>query len=212
VALLFGAWWQQLLSNVQRSRSKVKTSNLEHRTSNLEQTGLWLARLSGYLCATFFLFIGGVLMVQAMGPDFLGYIHPFLHPKDQANLPLFARFVTDHLAVIFAWLSITGLTTLFLLWALSKHSWGPVFTCLTVLMVATLLLVSSTFHPTLAQDRTFKPFMARVSRVVDAKTPLFFYRSFDYGALFYARRHIPRYFEQRSMGAREQRGGVSPAP
>jgi 4-amino-4-deoxy-L-arabinose transferase-like glycosyltransferase len=49
---------------------------------------------------------------------------------------------------------------------------------------------------TLAQDRTFKPFMARVSQVVGGKTPLFFYQSFDYGALFYARRHIPHYREK----------------
>jgi 4-amino-4-deoxy-L-arabinose transferase-like glycosyltransferase len=179
VALLLGAWWQRLRVEGQESSNAT----------------LWLVRLSGYLCAALFLLSGGVLITQAVGGDFLAHIRPFLHPKDQGNLPLFARFVADRLVIIFAWLSLTGLTALFLLRALSKHSWGYVFTCLTTLTAATLFLVSSAFHPVLAQERTFKPFMARVNQVVEAETPLFFYRSFDYGALFYAGRHIPRYQE-----------------
>jgi hypothetical protein len=35
--------------------------------------------------------------------------------------------------------------------------------------------------------------MERVRQEVDVNTPLLFYRSFDFGALFYAHRHIPLY-------------------
>lgn len=139
-------------------------------------------------------------MAQAVGWNLVEYIRPFLHPKDQGNLPLFARFVTDHLPAISVCLGLTGPCVLALILALNKEAWGWVFACLTTLTVVAFLLVQSTLHPTLAQDRTFKPFMARVSRMVDAKTPLFFYRSFDYGALFYARRHIPRFEDPSSSG------------
>ncbi len=35
--------------------------------------------------------------------------------------------------------------------------------------------------------------MARVSDRIDGGSPLLFYRGFDYGATFYAHRHIPAY-------------------
>ena len=185
VALLLGAWWQWL--------EKIERGDGDHKPQTADRS---LALLSGYICAIFFLLSGGVVMAQAGGWDLLEHIRPFLHPKDQANLPLFTHFVTNHLLAVFAWSSLTGLTALFLLWALSKHSWGYVFTCLTALTVAILVLVNSSLRPVLAQDRSFKPFMARVSRIVGPELSLFFYHSFDFGALFYARQHIPRYQEK----------------
>ena len=38
-----------------------------------------------------------------------------------------------------------------------------------------------------------KPFMSRVTQRVDSRSPLLFYRAFDYGTIFYAHRHIPSY-------------------
>jgi len=51
-------------------------------------------------------------------------------------------------------------------------------------------VIDEVFHPALAEQRTFKPFMENVRGVVDPKDHLYFYRAFDYGAVFYARRHI----------------------
>lgn len=99
--------------------------------------------------------------------------------------------VSEYFPAVLAWLGITGLGVVLLIRALGKEAWGWVFACLTGLAVASLLLVQSTFYPALAKERTFKPFIARVRQVVSDGAPLFFYRSFDHGALFYTRRHIP---------------------
>ncbi len=50
-----------------------------------------------------------------------------------------------------------------------------------------------TVFPPMAYELTMKPFMARVQEKINPKMPLIFYRGFDYGAVFYAGRHIPRY-------------------
>jgi hypothetical protein len=48
------------------------------------------------------------------------------------------------------------------------------------------------FQPTVATTRTYRPFMERVvTRIGNA--PLFFYLTFDNGALYYAKRRVPFY-------------------
>lgn len=76
-----------------------------------------------------------------------------------------------------------------------RIEWNWVFVSLAVLTIATALIIKNEYFPHLAGERTLKPFMVRVKRMVDAKAPLFFYRSFDYGAIFYAERHVPSYTE-----------------
>jgi len=58
-------------------------------------------------------------------------------------------------------------------------------------VTATTVAVGDAFNPILGRDRTYKPFMAETLRLVGDSDRLFFYRKFDYGAVFYARRHIP---------------------
>ena len=55
------------------------------------------------------------------------------------------------------------------------------------------LLINHVIQPTLAAARTFRPFMGRVVERVVGEQPLFFFRSFDSGALYYADRRIPLY-------------------
>ncbi len=154
---------------------------------------LRLARWGGYGGSLVFFLLAAILAAQVLGWNPGEWVHPLLHPKDQANLPLLARSVQKHPREIGLWLVLVGAVAPLLVWSLHRHFWERAFACFALLTVATLLLVSHAFHPVLAQERTFKPFMARVSQEVSRKSPLFFYRSFDYGALFYARRHIPRY-------------------
>jgi len=60
---------------------------------------------------------------------------------------------------------------------------------------ATAVIVKDLYYPFIAGERTLKPFMERVKRKVEGKSPLLFYQSFDYGAIFYAGRHIASYRE-----------------
>lgn len=176
VALLLGAWWQELRT----------------RTALLPRSFSSLLRASGYLgVLTVALFIA-VVAAQLLGFDPLGVLRPFLHPKDQNNLPFFADLVSTHPIAFFLWFAVVGPAALVLLRSIRRQRWGWVFGSLWAFTFSTFLLVYGVFQPTVAAARTFRPFMARVVNHVHT-TPLFFYGAFDSGAIFYAGRRIPLY-------------------
>jgi hypothetical protein len=78
-------------------------------------------------------------------------------------------------------------------WALLKQNWCLVFASLASITIALSVVMKITVFSPLAYELTMKPFMSRVQEKIDPKMPLIFYRGFDYGAVFYAGRHIPRY-------------------
>jgi hypothetical protein len=52
--------------------------------------------------------------------------------------------------------------------------------------------VNQTLRQDVAKGRSFQSFIARIATQI-GPVPLFFYQTFDSGALFYANRHIPFY-------------------
>ena len=120
-------------------------------------------------------------------------VAPFLHPRDRANLPLIARSLQSQFSVIFIWIVLLLFATGWYVWGFKRDQWMSVFAALTVSISASLYFTNALFHPLIAQERTYKPFMLGVrSTVKDA--PLYFYQdASDYGAIFYAGRHIADY-------------------
>ncbi len=141
---------------------------------------------------------------QALGADPLGLIRPFLHPRDQDNLPLFTGIVAEYPLAFVLWAVCVGAAAIGLVVGLRKEQWGQVFAGLAVFTMGTFLLVQGVFQPTIAAARTFRPFMAQVvEKIGDA--PLFFYRTFDSGALFYANRRIP-FYDSVAQDAAQRKG------
>jgi hypothetical protein len=134
----------------------------------------------------------GIIIGQLFGHDPLGLIRPLLHPKDQSNLPFFSDVVTHHPLAFLFWFGVVGPSALMLLHSIHRQQWGWLFTNLVLFTGSTFLLVNNVFQPIIANARTFKPFMARVIQQT-GDAPLFFYKAFDNGALYYANRHIPHY-------------------
>lgn len=176
LALLLGAWWQEL---------RRGTIQLPGVLSRLLQGG-------GYLGFCSIILAIGIVIGQLLGHDPLGLIRPFLHPKDQSNLPFFSDVVTHHSLAFLFWFSVVGPSALILLYSIHRQRWGWLFTSLVVFTGSTFLLVNNVFQPIIANARTFKPFMARVIEQT-REAPLFFYKAFDNGALYYADRRIPHY-------------------
>src|SRR5262245_21212336 len=170
VALLLGAWWQTLKD------SKSVSSPI-------------LTRAAAYMNAASFLLLSGVLLFQILGPGLLTYIRPVLYPKDQAEFLVLSNLLLEHRPAMFFWATACGLGGVFLFVAVRKAAWGPFVGCMAALMVISLFFVEK-FDVNLANQYSFKPFVKRVlSRINDA--PLYFYRSDDYGVIFYAGKRVP---------------------
>jgi hypothetical protein len=153
---------------------------------------LRLIQGSGYLCLALLAVVITAVAAQFLGYDPLSLIRSWLHPKDQSNLPLFTGIVSTHPWAFLFWGIATGGAAVLLAVGLRRSYWGWVFTALATFTLSLSLLVSVIFQPTVAEERTYRPFMERVvTRIGNA--PLFFYLTFDNGALYYAKRRVPFY-------------------
>ena len=132
-----------------------------------------------------------VLVTHGVGFNLDHLVAPFLHPRDRANLPIIAQSLQGQFPLVGIWMTLLAGTTIWYIWGLSRDRWVAVFAALTVSISASLYFANALFHPLLARERTYKSFMLGVrSMVQDA--PLYFYHpASDYGAIFYADRHIP---------------------
>ena len=138
--------------------------------------------------AASFLLLSGVLLFQILGPGLLTYIRPVLYPKDQAEFLVLSNLLLEHRPAMFFWATACGLGGVFLFVTVRKEAWGPFVGCMAALMVISLFFVQK-FDVNLANHYSFKPFVTRLlSRINDA--PLYFYRSDDYGVIFYAGKRV----------------------
>jgi 4-amino-4-deoxy-L-arabinose transferase-like glycosyltransferase len=173
-SLLLGAWW----SHLARDPSAVPPS----LTRALRVASIFLAIVVVAAVAA--------LLAAGFGAQPLSWVRPLLHPRDQAGLPLVedllrTRFVNFTLFLA----ALVPMTAVFFL-SLRQKNWGLLFAALVAFVASGEAVIGEVFEPALAAQRTFKPFMESVRGVVGASDDLYFYRAFDYGAVFYARRHI----------------------
>jgi hypothetical protein len=132
-----------------------------------------------------------LLTAHGLGVDLEHWISPFLHPRDVRNLPVVAESIQQQFAVVVIWLLMLVFAVGWYISGLRHNQWMYVFAALTVATSSSLYFTKALFHPLLAQERTYKPFMLGVRSTVK-NAPLYFYDGvYDYGAIFYAARHIP---------------------
>ncbi len=176
VALLLASWWEELRQG----------------TISVPPRVLWLMRASGYFGLALVIVAMIAVGAQYLGADPLSLVRSRLHPRDQSNLPLFTGIVSTHAWAFFLWGMVTLGAVVLLVLGLHRAYWGWVFTALAAFTFSLFLLINTVFQPTVALTRTYRPFMERVvTRIGD--TPLFFYLTFDNGALYYAKRRVPLY-------------------
>jgi 4-amino-4-deoxy-L-arabinose transferase-like glycosyltransferase len=170
VALLLGAWWQKL-------------KDAPYSSSHI------LARATAYMNAASFLLLSGVLLFQILGQGLSTHIRPLLYPTDQAQFLVLSNLLLEHRPAVLFWATACGLGGVFLIVAARKDAWGPFVGCMTALMVISLFFVQK-FDLYFANHYSFKPFVKHVLSMIN-DAPLYFYRSDDYGVIFYAGKRVP---------------------
>ena len=173
VALVFGVWCRDLMAEDRMAR-------------NL------LARIAGYAAGASFLLFSGLIFVHLAGVDLVQHAAVLLKSKDRAALSVYERLLADQRGALWVWSVISASGGIALFAAMKRSAWNVVFVSVAVVTATSFYLLQSVFHPAIATTYTFKPFMERVLQTVH-DAPLYFCRSFDNGAIFYARRSIPQF-------------------
>ncbi len=177
VALLLGVWWEELIEGALASATLVKR----------------LARVCALVLCAGFALVVLIVIAHSAGFDLDHFATPFLHPRDLENLPLVAHSLQSQFPVVLVWLALLAFAIGWYFWGLRLDRWMYVFAALVVSTSSSLYFTNALFHPMLAWERTYKPFMLGVRSTVK-NAPLYFYKdTYDYGAIFYANRHIPSY-------------------
>jgi hypothetical protein len=172
-ALLIGAWW----SNVEKGDVHAR----------------WLTSATALLMAVLTLFSIGLFVLAVRGegqsiipfPKKLGVVTELV----QSSLPL-AR------AVVWISLGLMGAGAALILGSVLRKNWNGLLVALTLIATAVIIFLKLALSPAVAAKHTLKPFVNRLPQKVNTQTPLLFYRSFDYGTVFYSRRHIPNYADR----------------
>jgi hypothetical protein len=175
--MLLGVWWQELVDG------SLRFSPLITQT----------VRVVALVICTGLALMVALLTAHGLGVDLVHMISPFLHPRDVSNLPLVAESIRQQFQVVVIWLLLLVLAVGWYIWGIRHNQWMSVFAALTIATSSSLYFTKALFHPLLAQERTYKPFMLGVRSTVK-NAPLYFSHGvYDYGAIFYAARHIPVY-------------------
>jgi 4-amino-4-deoxy-L-arabinose transferase-like glycosyltransferase len=172
VALIFGAWWQELATS-------------ENRVS-------WYERWVGYVTAAAMILGLATLLAGVVG----------LEPTGNPIYALWARILAEPIRVIkmlsagpllATCFALSGVAALLLIRGASVRSWNTVFIGLGAIALSQGLATERAYYPSVASQRTMKPFAERLSQEVDPETSLLFYRAWDYGVIFYANRHLRQF-------------------
>lgn len=174
-ALLLGAWW----------------SEVSESTAGVPRAIAVGFRAASVLIATLMLGAAALLLVEASGSPILHRLAPHLHEKDAANLPILRELVSECLPALLAWIAVIVPAVGVLTYGAWRDRWRAAFGALVVVLATTLVLVTGVFQPELARRHGFKPFVDEIREKVAPEDRLSFFQTFDYGVVFYARRHVP---------------------
>ncbi len=177
-ACLLGAFWSDLMDTGRESPTPV---------GRVVESLAWaLAGIVGLVAVS----IG----LQILGLDVLAIVEPLLNKKNRQNLPFLQQaLVADPWIVSSVLVLLTGLAALFAV-AVRQRRWRVALAALLAMVAGGEEAITEVVQPKLAAMRTFEPLAVEMA-IVPRSEPLVFYETFDYGAVFYAGRHIPVYAE-----------------
>jgi 4-amino-4-deoxy-L-arabinose transferase-like glycosyltransferase len=172
IALLIGWWWAQLTASTVRWRSAA-----------LSVVGITTAALVTLVFAAVLLHVSGLPL--------LDWIAATLSVRDRANVLSVARGLTTEPRLPLACLGAAAAALLaFGIGCRRGHpplAYGSLFSA----AAALIILVRLSILPAIAGQETLRDFMREAKAAAGPADATFFYRTFDYGAVFYSQGHIP---------------------
>jgi 4-amino-4-deoxy-L-arabinose transferase-like glycosyltransferase len=177
VALLLGWWWdERALATPEESRWLTQ-----------------LTRIVGWalMSVLALLLLAGLL--ESLGAPLARVAAQWLPPEIQPYAPWVGEAVRAQ-----RWLVLGSLLfAMFSLWVVIRAaraaSWMGIFTGVFGAVAALTVSVSQALLPGIAQHQSVRTLMANVRQVVAPTEDLFFFHTFDYGAVFYWQGHIASY-------------------
>lgn len=173
-ALIFGAWWGNL--------------DKENMIG-----GRWLTSAVAYLlAASSFVVVARIaaFLLRSSHEQGQRLFPPIKNPK---ALDQVLSFLSAASMATWICLALIAAAALLICAMVPRKKWGWVFVAITLMATGTTVFLKTTFYPAIASTHTLKPFVVRLRQNLDPQAPLFFYRAFDYGTIFYSRRHIASY-------------------
>ena len=176
-ALLTGWWWNELATGT--------------------RAGRWLRSWPAQ-AAVATLCVGVALpliltLAEGLGLRPVEAITPFLHHRDQANLPLVRAALGAHLLPTLVGMASMVVALLAILHAIRNARWTLLLWAHVLLACALWILVFGILQPPLARQRSLDSFMQHVERATGGAPIAFHPSTFDFGAAFYAPAGIHRW-------------------
>lgn len=177
LALLLGWWFDE------QSRAPSGTANALARFLPLV---IWpLIGVGGLL------FLG--VVAESLGAPLCATVQHWLPLKAQPFAPGVSDILRSGSPLLLACLVAAGAASYAGIWAARAVRWAPTFAAIFLATAAVVVAARQVIMPGVARQLSPKEFMAAVRTAVGPAGDLSFYKTFDYGAVFYWHGHIPVY-------------------
>ncbi len=177
VALLIGWWWDE-----------------QRRDVGDEQR--WLARAVEVVMWPVFAAAGLVLLavlIESVGAPLCATVQHWLPADAQPYMPILSVTIRAGRWVLLGCLTLAMAVLYAALHAARRVSWRGIFAGVLAASAAGMVGGQQVVMPGIAQALSLRTFMADVRQVVGPTADLSFYKTFDYGAVFYWQGHIRTY-------------------
>jgi len=178
VALLIGWWWDQ--------QRRAQAEGDEQR---------WLARGLGVVAWLVFgialLFLVAVLL-ESFGASLCATATRWLPVDAQPFAPVVSATIRSGRWALLGYVTLTVMALYALAYAAWRAHWRGILAAIFVAVASPMLATQQVILPGVGQALTLRTFMADVRQTVGSDD-LFFYKAFDYGAVFYWHGHISTY-------------------
>ena len=177
IALLIGWWWDE---------QRRADADEQRWLAGLLQVIVWpVLAITGLLLLA--------VLLESLGAPLCATAQRWLPGDAQPFAPIVSASIRAGRWALLGCLTVIVAALYTLLHAARGARWRTIFASLFVTVAAVLVAAQQVVMPAIAPALSRRTFMAAVREVVGPTADLSFYKTFDYGAVFYWYGHIPTY-------------------